>query len=51
MEELKERAVVKFLVKEISALSHLKDLVLSESPLHPVQKTEAIPMCVLLKDE
>lgn len=43
--ELKERAVLfmmRFLVKEISALSDLKDLVPSESPLHPVQKTEAI---------
>ena len=52
--ELKERAVLfmmRFLVKEISALSDLKDLVPSESPLHPVQKTEAIPMCVLFKDE
>ena len=52
--ELKERAVLfmmRFLVKEISALSDLKDLVPSESPLHPLQKTESIPMCVLFKDE
>ena len=49
--KLKERAVMRFLLKEISALSDLKDLVPSESPLHPVQKTEVIPMCVLSKDE
>ena len=52
--ELKERTVLfmtRFLVKEISALSDPKDLVPSESPLHPVQKTEVIPMCVLFKDE
>ena len=52
--ELKERALLfmmRFLVKEISTLSDLKDLVHSESPLHPVQKTEATPMCVLFKDE
>ena len=52
--ELKERAVLfmmRFLVKEISALSDLKDLVPSESPLHPVQKTEAIPIYMLFKDE
>ena len=52
--ELKERAVLfmmRFLVKEISSLSDLKDLVPPESPMHPVQKTETIPMCVLFKDE
>jgi hypothetical protein len=52
--ELKERAVLfvmRFLVKEISSLSDLKDLVPPETPMHPVQKTEIIPMCVLFKDE
>ena len=51
--ELKERAVLfmmRFLVKEISSLSDLKDLVTPESPMHPVQKTETIPMCVLFKE-
>ena len=43
--------VMRFLVKEISALSDLKDLVPAESPLHPLQKTETIPICVLFKDE
>ena len=43
--------MMRFLVKEISSLSDLKDLVPPESPMHPVQKTETIPMCVLFKDE
>lgn len=43
--------MMRFLVNEISALSDMKNLVPTESPLHPVQKTETIPMCVLFKDE
>ena len=49
--ELKKRAVLfmmRFLVKEISSLSDLMDLVPPESPM---QKTETIPMCVLFKDK
>ena len=54
VKQLKERAVtfmMRFLVNEISSLSDLKQFVPPETPLHPVKKTEAVPMSVLFKDE
>ena len=52
--QLQERAVkymMNFLVREFRDLARLKEYVPKEVPLHPVEKSEVVPMKVLFKDE
>jgi hypothetical protein len=49
-----ERAVrymMRFMVSAFSTFSDLKPFVTDETPLHPVVKTEVVPMKVLFRDE
>lgn len=51
---LKERAIryiMDFLVTAFPSLSDLAEFVPAVEPLHPVKKSEVIPMKLLLKDE
>lgn len=53
-QQLRERAIhytMEFLATEFSSLTDLKHHVPSQQPLHPVQKTQVVPMSVLFKDE
>ena len=53
-EEMGARAtsyMMRFLVTNFSAFSDLKKFVPDETPLHPVVKTEVIPMKILFRDE
>lgn len=51
---LKDRAIhflMSFLVKTFTSLQDLEKLIPDTQPVHPVQKTEVVPMKLLLKDE
>ena len=51
---LKQRAIhfiMEFLVKTFSSLVDLEEFVPAVEPIHPVQKSEVVPMKLLLKDE
>lgn len=53
-EEMSTRAtryMMGFLVANFSTFSDLKEFVPDETPLHPVVKTEVIPMKILFRDE
>ena len=53
-EEMSARAtryIMRFLVSNFSTFSDLKKFVPDEAPLHPVVKTEVIPMKILFRDE
>ena len=53
-EEMGARAIsymMRFLVSNFSTFSDLKKFVPDEAPLHPVVKTEVIPMKILFRDE
>ena len=53
-EEMSARAtryMMRFLVSNFSTFSDLKKFVPDEAPLHPVVKTEVIPMKILFRDE
>ena len=43
--------IMKFLVNMFSSLHDLEEFVPSVDPIHPVQKSEVVPMKLLLKDE
>ena len=43
--------MMNFLVREFRDLARLKECVPEEVPLHPVEKSEVVPMKVLFKDE
>ena len=43
--------MMKFLVQEFSTFSDLKRFLPDETPLHPVTKSEVVPMKVLFRDE
>ena len=52
--EIHERAVrymMRYMVSVFSTFSDLKQFVAEETPLHPVVKTEVVPMKVLFRDE
>ena len=52
--KLYERAIIymmNFLVREFKDLAGLREHLPEEIPLHPVEKSEVIPMKVLFKDE
>ena len=52
--EIHERAVrymMRYMVSAFSTFSDLKQFVTDETPLHPVVKTEVVPMKVLFRDE
>ncbi len=40
-----------YLVREFSGLADLKEFAPAQQPLHPVAKSEVVPMKVLFKDE
>ena len=51
---LKQRAIqfiMEFLVKTFSNLQDLEEFIPPVEPIHPVQKSEVVPMKLLLKDE
>lgn len=51
---LKEHAIryiIEFLVTSFTSLSHLAEFIPAVEPLHPVEKSEVVPMKLLLKDE
>lgn len=51
---LKERSVcylMRFLVETFNNLKHLSKLIPQMEPLHPVVKSEVVPMKILFKDE
>ena len=51
---LKERAVhymMTFLAEIFPSLQHLAKLIPTQEPLHPVLKSEVVPMKILFKDE
>ena len=51
---LKQRAIqfiIEFLVKTFSNLQDLEEFIPPVEPIHPVQKSEVVPMKLLLKDE
>ena len=51
---LKQRAIqfiMEFLVKTFSNLQDLEQFIPPVEPIHPVQKSEVVPMKLLLKDE
>ena len=51
---VKERSVqyiMRFLVETFPKLKHLSKLIPPREPLHPVAKSEAVPMKILFKDE
>ncbi len=51
---LKQRAIqfiMELLVKTFSNLHDLEEFIPSVEPIHPVQKSEVVPMKLLLKDE
>ena len=43
--------MMNFLVREFKDLARLSQYVPEEVPLHPVEKSEIVPMKVLFKDE
>ena len=52
--KIHERAVcymMRYMVSAFSTFSDLKQFVTDETPLHPVVKTEVVPMKVLFRDE
>ena len=52
--QLEQRAItymMNFLVREFKDLARLSQYVPEEVPLHPVEKSEIVPMKVLFKDE
>ena len=52
--QLQLRAVdymMRFLVREFKGLAKLKKYIPEQVPLHPVKKSEVVPMKVLFKDE
>ena len=52
--ETHERAVrytMKFMVTTFRTFSDLKQFILDEKSLHPIMKTEVVPMKVLFRDE
>ena len=51
---LKQHAVhfiMKLLVKMFTSLHDLEEFIPSVDPIHPVQKSEVVPMKLMLKDE
>lgn len=53
-EEFKQRAILytaRYLVKEFKSLGDLQKFLPTQSQIHPVVKTEFVPMKVLFKDE
>ncbi len=43
--------IMNYLVREFSGLADLKEFAPAQQPLHPVEKSEVVPMKVLFKDE
>ena len=53
-QQLQQRAthyLMEFLVDHFSDLTHLRKFVPSTQPLHPLVKSEVVPMKILFKDE